>query len=230
MKKLLSRFFHPKKLPPKLGSEVLEEKQQTVDTIFVHVHKCAGTSLIETLSTSPHVICCVARPGDFPNRTGRERIPNHIWKRSRKFTFLRHPYARVVSAFKMFMKSAKWQNTFRDFDGFLEFLRWVDLSHHSVDRERPTQEYVQTIDNVIHHCSSYSNPKYMLGEMDFIGQLESFDVDYQQIQKEFGMKLPHPSHLNPAIDGDHGDLLNSERKSRIYSLYQEDFETLGYER
>ena len=236
MRKLFTRLLPPASprtddLKARLGTKVLQEKSETADTVFVHIHKCAGTSLIEALALSPRVICCVARPGDFPNRTGRERIPDHIWKRAKKFTFVRHPYERVLSAYNMFMKSEKWRLTFRDFSGFLQFLRWIDLKNHRVEEEIVTSDYVSSIDNVIHHCACYTNPKYMLDQMDFVGRLESFDKDYDRLKKEFGIELPKPKRLNVSQRiGNEGVLSISEaNKKLIRAIYADDFDALKYE-
>ena len=58
----------------KKGSILLQEKELTMKVLFMHVHKCAGTSLIETLANKSEYIACSSRPGDFPGRTGKEYI------------------------------------------------------------------------------------------------------------------------------------------------------------
>lgn len=81
------------------GSKLIQKKLGKIQFIFVHIHKCAGTSFIEAIEKSPNAICCASIPGDYMGRTGRNLIPERVWEQSLKFTCVRNPYARVVSAY-----------------------------------------------------------------------------------------------------------------------------------
>ena len=211
------------------GVDLLEEKSASVRGIFMHVHKCAGTSLIAALEKYPGVVSCVARPGNFPMRAGRNRIPDAVWHSCVKFTFVRNPYARIVSAYRMFMRSSTWRQLFPTFKDFVEFLRWSDVGGHLVDEEIPIGEYVTTVGNIIHHCSSYHNPKYLLDQMDYIGRLETFDDDLGKIAQMLEIDLRVVHHMNKSSEAyDYRAYYSGATKKIVREIYQLDIERFGY--
>ncbi len=212
------------------GEVLIEKKAESVRGIFIHIHKCAGSSLINAFINNPVVISCIARPGNFPGRTGRERIPDAIFDKSVKFTFVRNPYARVVSAYRMFMTSMTWRYLFPTFKDFVDFLRWTNVHDHHVEKQIPTNEYTRTIGNLIHHCSSYHNPKYMIDQMDYIGRLETLDIDLKKIAKMLEINhftVPHINKLGKAYD--YRDYYSQFTREIINKLYQEDIDLFGYQ-
>lgn len=205
------------------------ERNQTSmsDKIFVHIHKCAGTSMWKTLQKYPRFICCIARPGKFVHGISREYIPNEVWNSAFKFTFVRNPYARVVSAFKMF-QGPRWKSVFPDFESFVEFLRWVDVDGHKVEKEISIINYVQRLDNIIHHCSSFHNTKCRLEELNFIGKLENLHKDMQRIAKEFEVSSIQLPQLNSTAPDNYAKYYNTYTKQIITQKYAADIERFGY--
>lgn len=213
------------------GEALIESKSHRIRGVYMHIHKCAGTSLIDALETVPEVICCVARPGNFDRRTGRERIPDDIWSRSIKFTFVRHPYDRLYSAYNMFAKSPKWRGVFPTFRDLVEFLSWCDVRGHQVATETDTASFVQSIGNIIHHCSAYDNPKYRIEEMDVVGRVEFLDRDYLRVAEELGCELPPVPRLRTGgMSGSYRERLSEWERDAIFTIYRADFEAYGYER
>lgn len=100
--------------------------------------------------------------------------PKHSLEEYLKFTFVRNPYSRIVSNYTMFT-----QNKFRigqikqfhhnpqsmSFDDFVEFIEIYD-NHHW----RPQVDFLDGYD------------------IDFIGQVENFNTDYNFILKKIGSK------------------------------------------
>jgi len=213
------------------GEALIEAKSHRIRGVYMHIHKCAGTSLIDAFETVPEVICCVARPGNFDRRTGRERIPENIWSRSVKFTFVRHPYDRIHSAYTMFAKSPKWRSLFPEFRDLVEFLSWCDVRRHHVATETDTATFVQSIGNVIHHCSAYDNPKYRIAEMDLVGRVESLDRDYLAVAERLGCELPPVPRLRVGgASGSRRNRLSAWERDAIFDIYRADFEAFGYDR
>lgn len=196
----------------------------------MHIHKCAGTSLYRSLAHVPGFVCCVARPGNFPYRLSREYIGDEIWAGAFRFTFVRNPYSRLVSAFKMFSGAPNWSRAFPTFDEFVEFIRWVDVDAHRVDREYPSEsEFTNTIGNVTHHCSSFHNPKYRLDEMHFVGRLEALEADLAVVALELGVERIELPRLNPTAPDDYRTYYTPRTREIVAAKYRRDLERFGYD-
>lgn len=189
----------------------------------MHIHKCLGTSLIEFLQPYANCRICVARPGDFGNRTGRELIPDMEWQRSFKFTFVRNPYDRVVSAYCMF------QQRFGSFKEFVRFIGRTDVRTHRVVHQMPIKQYVQTEDCIVHHCSAYMNPKYLLTEMDFVGKLENVAADLEFICRRIGIHNQTLPHRNKTKHKYYIEYYDKETQQIVADAYAEDFAYCGYD-
>lgn len=224
------KSFSPEPELPPLGSEVIAQNRSRIRGIFMHIHKCAGTSLIHIFETIPEVISCAARPGNFPARTGWEAIPQDIQQQAYKFTFVRNPYARIVSAYRMFIKTEIWKSLFPTFDDFVEFLQWSDVHHHTVTEDIPMEQFIHTIGNAIHHCSSFHNPKYRLEEMDYIGRVETLAEDIQQITNALQIEPIAVPHLRKAgANQDYRSYYSARTKAIIGKIYQADLERFDYQ-
>ena len=212
------------------GDQLLKQKKETVRGIFMHIHKCAGSSMIDAFASNPSIISCIARPGVFPGRTGRELIPNELFEKCMKFTFVRNPYARLVSAYKMFSSSLIWKNHFNSFDEFIEFIQWTRVDSHFVERQIPINDFQRSIPDLIQHCSSYHNPKYMLDKMDFIGRLENLEHDLLKIAELLDIEPFSIPHLNKHTRSyNYRNYYNSNSQRKVFHLYQKDIERFGYE-
>lgn len=233
MKNKITQFFSKKDYDfyqdKKLGSELIAEKGSNIKAIFMHIHKCAGTSVISAIEKNHSVISCVARPGDFPIRTSIDYIPKQVWENSIKFTFVRNPYYRIASAYKMFMQTHEWKLIFPEFLDFVEFLEWTDLDHHQVKEFIPNEIYVHKIDNLIHHCSSFKNPKYQVEHMDFIGKVETLNDDILNLKNNFDITLEIET-LRMQEQSGYKTMYCKKSQDIIYRKYRSDFEKFDYSR
>jgi hypothetical protein len=216
--------------PKSMGTELIERKKDDINAVFMHIHKCAGTSIAKAVENSPNVITCGSLAGDYPGRTGRDSIPDEIWDGAVKFTVVRNPYARIVSAYSMFRKSPRWAELFPDFDAFIGFLRLVDLDAHTPPRSVDLLQYRGTLDNLIHHCTTFQNSKYHLGEMTFIAKLESLEDNLRQMDEQFGVKISHVSQMKKTGGGNsYRDFYNQQTREAVKQMYQCDLDQFDYE-
>ena len=216
--------------PKPNGDWLIHQKHESVRGIFVHIHKCAGSSLIDAFIDNPHVISCIARPGVFPGRTGREKIPDELFERCIKFAFIRNPYARIVSAYKMFHSSVRWRRVFPTFDDFIDLIQWFNIHEHAVTNEVSIPVFMQRIEDIIHHCSSFHNPKYMINQMDYIGRVESLNEDLIKITDMLNIDPIQVKHLNKSkSEYDYRDFYSSFSKRIVSKIYQEDIERFKYQ-
>lgn len=197
--------------------------------IFIHIHKCAGTSFWNTFNNQANFVFCVPRPGRFKHGLGKELIDMKIWNESFKFTFVRNPYDRIVSAYKMFMRNKhNWTSVFENFEDFVEFIRWSDVDNHHVDKVVATEDYVQKTGNIIHHCSSYHNPKYHIGELDFIGKLENLSEDMKKLRLLYQLSDIELKKTNTTKITDYRNYYNVDTRKIIHKKYEKDIEIFKY--
>ena len=184
-------------------------------TIFVHIPKCAGVSINQTI---------------FGNLAGGhttfEEYLNifepHCINGYFKFTIVRNPWDRLVSAYFFLKKGGfgekdrDWFNeelsSFIDFDDFVK--RWVNKKniwkwHHF----RPQYHYMLDKREKI--------------PLDFVGFLENLDDDFKYITKKIGITCDLPTS-NKSKHKNYQDYYNDETKEIIREIYSEDIELLGY--
>lgn len=186
--------------------------------IFVHIPKAAGISVAMAL---------------FGNLAGGHHTARHyrvvfgrdFWSYF-KFTFVRNPYTRLVSAYE-FLRSGghpAWRNNqrFRDevlseYANFEDFvLRW--LKPRKQWREphfRPQHEFVELGGRLV---------------MDFVGRVERIDDDFATVRDRLGIQA-QLERLNPTKEkhgtlGDH--YANDAVVRRVQDVYAKDFELFGY--
>lgn len=187
--------------------------------IFVHITKCAGVSISMSL---------------FGNQGGGHlRIPHYqlIFSQSEfdryyKFTFVRNPWDRLVSAFLFLKKGGtnkadrQWAQAnlsqFEDFDSFVT--GWVN--RRNINRWKhfvPQYKFV---------CQ----PGSQTPNVDFIGYFEYLHEDFAQIQRKLDR---HTSleHLNKTegANRDYRDYYTEATRKLVAEVYREDVNLFGYD-
>ncbi len=200
------------------------EEVQKYRVIFIHIPKTAGTALKKHIPLHRN-----APFSHFPLSILEKALPNPL-DHYFKFTFVRHPVTRLHSAF-WFLKGGgfkDWQEdalfakyALSQFSNFNEFIDWLS----------PRKRFVY-----IHFYPQTFFIKNRAGQiaMDFIGRQEHFQEDlYQLVNKlrEWGYPVEPPQTVRqhnvtrqkPPLK------LDARRLQKIYELYREDFDLLGYD-
>ena len=217
-----------KQITEPTGLDLLNRSNNKHKIIYLHLHKCAGTSIRKTLQRYPDFVCCVARPGNFPSRLSRDYIDDSIWNNSFKFTFVRNPYSRVVSVYKMFRNYNFRGSGFENFEEFIDFIRWCDVDSHHVDHEVPLTSFSGRIENIIHHCSSFHNPKYRIDELDFIGRVETINEDMKYVAEKLGVEEVNLPFLNSSKGSNYREYYSDKTRKIIAQKYHQDIERFEY--
>ncbi len=184
-------------------------------TIFIHVPKCAGVSVNHTLFGN--LAGGHATLNDYLHVFEPELIENYF-----KFTIVRNPWDRLVSAY-FFLKKGGFNKDDKD---------WFERELSQYDSfEQFVTEWVNK-ENILryHHFRPQTNyifDKYRKIPIDFVGFFENLDDDFDYIANKIGV----PDHLPKKNAGEHKryqDYYNDKTMEIVAKVYEEDINVLGY--
>lgn len=231
----MTRLFW--KLIPKMQRELLLERLSVVDRgvadktmsgrirfpeafdefecIFIHVPKCAGSSVATSLF------------GDNP--TGHmplywyEKQFNERYTHYFKFGFVRDPLQRALSAYNFLLQNTqkrdraacKLVNSFSSFDAFID--GWL---------------YPENITKQMHFAPQYHFLQNSMGhiDVDFIGRQESLVPDFLTLCKHLNVKA-ELQHLNrsPQPSEETRSICSAASRRRVREVYARDYELFAYD-
>ena len=184
-------------------------------SIFVHIPKCAGVSVNKALFgglAGGHTTL-----EEYLNIFDPQSISSYF-----KFTFVRNPWDRLVSAYHFLEKGGfgesdkHWfEKELRCYSGFEDFvLNWLNKEniwkwHHF----RPQYHYILD--------------KRRKVKLDFIGFVENIDEDFSYVRK----RIPGSAQLPKSNKSKHSDYLDyytDELAEIVANVYREDIDLLGY--
>jgi hypothetical protein len=181
--------------------------------IFIHIPKNAGISIEESL---------------FGAKVGHKTIrqfESHDKKKYVnyfKFTIVRNPYDRLVSAFYFLKKGGRnskdkdWAEKnlkgIEDFEQFLYLLKNKDFANVILKWQHFTPQYKYLINS-----SNEVN-------LDFVLKFENLESDFQKLTQRINFKSMKLEHKNKSKRKNWSEYYNPETKLIIYELYRKDFE------
>ncbi len=185
------------------------------ECIFVHIPKCGGSSISQALfgnSAGDHIAI-----GEYS-----QAFSSREFNRYFKFTFVRNPWDRLVSAYH-FMKQRNWDpagtgsvgnlSEYPEFDLFVRgWLNPDSIKMHAVFR--PQTSYIFRKDKLM---------------VDFVGYLENIEDDFGYIRSKIGSDVDL-LHLNQGKlrSSDYRDYYNYETIRIVENIYRDDITRLGY--
>jgi len=192
--------------------------------IFVHIPKTAGTSIEEAMGIKV-LKGVVLRSHKTTVIKGVKYAPQHFtcsilkthprtkdyWKKYFKFSFVRHPYTRVLSEFFWVKKKKCKIFNPKMFNEFLESY-YMKLN---TDHKLPQSDFL------------YVNGQL---QVDWVCKFENLGKSYRRLSKKLKLphKIPHIQRSNNRRA--YSTLLTAQNKDFIYELYKQDFINFNYER
>ena len=184
--------------------------------VFIHIPKCAGISV---------------ENGLFGTKVGHKRIilferyDAQKFHEYFKFTIVRNPFDRLVSAF-FFLKSGgrnekdrQWAiKNLAQYDEFNDFVfQWVKK---------------ENVIKALHFRPQYlylCKPGSLVPEVEFVGRFEELEKDYNYIQEKLGLQESKLPHLNMSKrESDYRKFYDEETRAIVASVYQEDLSIFNY--
>jgi len=128
-----------------------------------------------------------------------------------KFGVIRNPYDRFVSAYFYLLQNNKLPKH-DSIDSFIKnYFPLGDFYNAHFQKQKP---------------QLYYNDKLIV---DYLARLETIDMDWEIISQ----KIDYPSNMvwkNKSNHKNYADELSIEHREIIYNYYEEDFNTLGYDK
>jgi hypothetical protein len=185
--------------------------------IFVHIPKCAGVSVARSLFGN-------LAGGHTTMRTYEIAFTPEEFATFFKFTIVRNPWDRVLSAFLFLKKGGmneadrawaeKHLSRFHDFNGFVRYgltSREVRLGTH----------FRQQCDFI---CIDRAEPA-----VDFIGFYENLGADFDYISQRLNLRASLLSaNKNESRTRDYQSYYSEETRSIVAKVYADDIRLLGY--
>lgn len=182
--------------------------------IFVHIPKAAGVSV------SKKLFGCLG--GGHPPLADYAHVFSPVeFKDYFKFTFVRNPWDRLLSAYVFLAKGgfngkdAEWaKRNLAPYANFQDFVRgWVNEKNIWTKQHFYPQSYFVTLDGQL--------------AVDFVGRFENIDEDFATIAQRLGVDA-RLEHLNSSGKKDYHDYYDEECADIVARVYREDIALFDY--
>lgn len=205
--------------------------------IFIRIPK-TGSTTIENLLIEADPDCISSDNGRPPYghdgyHVVREMAGEERWNSYFKFVFVRNPYTWFLSSYSDHMNYS-----LEDVWGVHEILQEnhaLPLPWDSTINGAKTLAHVAMMQFWHHgdflggkHEALVTQSAWVPSDIDFVGKIESFDVDLEVVSEAIGMKLSKkPEKENRSYS--ERFKLDEEGKRIIAALYHDDFKRFGYD-
>jgi len=221
--------------------------------IFIHLHKCAGTSI--TKSLQPYlrqqslflkkdiIMGCTPKHEELSNKSRKSGsiykhsmageiksfIGKALWEDYFVFAFVRNPWDLVLSKYYWWHKTdAKWND-----DAQKEKQKIMSMSF---------TEFARTIQGSYNQTMSYSLSTEKIQEdstepcekinLNFIGKFENLQEDFFKVCDALKLPRIHLPNANPSFELRNGKnythFYTEESRDIIADVYKKDIELFGY--
>jgi len=184
--------------------------------LFIHIPKSAGRSVVRGLFDVKSV---EHAPADWYQQLDPDKFERYF-----KFTFVRNPWDRAVSAYTYLCKGgsaasvddqqwAAFVNSFSSFDDFV--CSW--MSEENIYRNALFTPQVTFLKDIFGRV-----------EMDFVGRFENLDADFNTVAAKLNITAELP-HLNQSRVETFQAFYTPRSQAVIKQLYSEDIEIFKYD-
>ena len=182
--------------------------------VFIHIPKTAGFTIRNGIFN-----------GDYEGPVFKS-LPED-WNSYFKFTFVRNPYDRLVSAWKMFangMENTEWAYNNSPLLGvnFYDFLKMATDNSIDYDSRKDIYSVLR------HHTLPQVHPYHCFQSADFIGKFENLESDIQKVTKKIGLRNYKIEHLNKTSRKSYKEYYDEKTYELVTTNYKEELDKFGY--
>jgi len=198
-------------------------QSDTHKCIFIHIPKCAGTTIRNTLQ--PLINGHASHSHQLASSYDKPELKNYF-----RFSFVRNPWDRFVSAF-LYLKAGGARTHFNgsDWDDEIIEVLKIDQSKNFADWVS-SESTVQEAKERGQHFRAQS--VYLDAPVDFIGRFESLSEDFEVLCNKINLgkiSLPHKNKTKQNCRRQpYYNYYTSSSQSLIEELYKDDIENFGY--
>lgn len=188
--------------------------------IFVHIPKCAGSSILKLLSGGKKYYRDHADWFDF------YRHDPYKFNDYYKFTVVRNPFDRIASTYFYFLAGGNGKEDLR----FQSLLQRRELSFETF--------VLEYLDEFVIHEHLLLRPQYLFVydwesalKVDYVARFEALDKEMEIIGERLQWPMRRPETVNASKRPKNIEELfeNGAVAERVIKLYRKDFELFGYE-
>ena len=193
--------------------------------MFIHIPKAAGSSIeLSSIFQDQR-----DKTGEYVggHKTAMEyrRLYPDKFNKYFKFTFVRNPYSRLVSAY-FYLSRGGMGNSY-DTEIFKKYFEHKKEDFVSFCRNSLSEELIK---DVVHFEPQH---KFLCDDdmnilLDFIGKQENFVKDAKKVFKTIGLPYEHRHSLG-SNNKHFSEYYTNDIQQKVFNLYKLDFELLSYQ-
>jgi len=180
-------------------------------TVFIHIPKCAGTSMERYLQDFEFFF------NGHTHTTHAEVLKLDKYKNYYKFAFVRNPYDKMVSEFKWFTNSTHKYP-----------LKKVKKFYHGTTFKCFLKKFFSSNVGDPYHRYDYMKILKPLEQMDFIGRFENLHEDFNNVCRNIGISGKTLPHNYKTETTHYTKYYDDETRQLVAEKYAKDIEYFGY--
>ena len=184
-------------------------------TIFIHIPKTAGVSIIHALY------------GKVSMESHRsiffyKQVFKNSYKDFFKFSFVRNPYDRLFSAYKFLCSGGMNIHDKQAYE--IHLSQYKDFEDFVLNGL--THDIVYKIIHFIPQSDFICSDKDEI-MVDFLGRFETLELDLQNLEQLMSKKIKLP-HFNKSKNIDYVNIYNDSMIRKVRDIYKRDIDIFGY--
>ena len=191
--------------------------------IFIHIPKCAGTSIENTLSGAAYVKWDERNKIWVQHATANQikRLYCQNYEDYFSFTFVRNPWGRAISDYFWIKKNLKIEDSFKNYLLLENKFNTPRFSYPHLHKTGRGDHVLPQSDFILD-----SNREQMV---NYIGRFENIQQDFDTICDKIGIPRQELPHNNKTNHKRYVEYYDEETRQIVAEKYAKDIEYFGYE-